>query len=145
MDAGSKGQARAGLSSSAALELAVARAFGVNLDSASHWLERSYQGITGETLHARIHSNQAYAGIKAPKSLTVRHLLEDVPTGLVPLASLGALAGIPTPACRAVTDISCVLLDRDFWAEGRNALNLGLSGLSVEEIGHYVRTGSRPH
>jgi opine dehydrogenase len=69
--------------------------------------------------------------------------LEDVPTGLVPLASFGALAGVPTPACRAVTDISSGLLDRDFWAEGRNARNLGLSGMSVEEIKKFVTTGVR--
>jgi opine dehydrogenase len=123
--------------------LAVARAFGVELDSARDWLQRSYEGVTGETLFERIQSNRAYAGIKAPQTLRVRHLLEDIPTGLVPLASLGALAGVPTPACRAVTDIGCGLLDQDFWAEGRNAHNLGLSGMSVEEIQEFVKTGVR--
>ncbi|MGD9001257.1 MAG: NAD/NADP octopine/nopaline dehydrogenase family protein [Anaerolineae bacterium] len=123
--------------------LAVARAFRVELDSASEWLRRSYEGVFGETLLERIQSNRAYHGIKAPKSLRVRQILEDVPTGLVPLASLGALAGIHTPACRAVTDICCVLLGRDFWAEGRNARNLGLSGMTVEEIGEFVSTGER--
>jgi opine dehydrogenase len=123
--------------------LTVAQAFGVELDSAGEWLQRSYEGVSGDTLHERIQSNRAYEGIKAPKSLRVRHLLEDVPTGLVPLASLGALAGVPTPACRAVADISCVLLERDFWAEGRNARNLGLSGMSLAEIGEYVNTGLR--
>jgi opine dehydrogenase len=123
--------------------LSVARAFGVELDSAREWLQKSYERVTGETLHERIHSNPAYEGIKAPKSLEVRHILEDVPTGLVPLASLGALAGVPTPACRAVTDISCGLLDRDFWVEGRNAHSLGLSGMSVEEIREFVSTGVR--
>jgi opine dehydrogenase len=123
--------------------LAVARAFGVELDSASEWLQRSYEGVAGETLLERIQSNRAYDDIKAPKSLRVRQILEDVPTGLVPLASLGALAGVPTPACRAVTDMCCVLLDRDFWAEGRNARNLGLSGMSVEGIREFVSTGVR--
>ncbi|MGD9376147.1 MAG: NAD/NADP octopine/nopaline dehydrogenase family protein, partial [Anaerolineae bacterium] len=113
--------------------LAVARAFGVDVNSASEWLQRSYAGVTGESLYERIQSNRAYEGIKAPKTLQVRHLLEDVPTGLVPLASLGSLAGVPTPACRAVIDICCGLLDRDFWAEGRNAHNLGLSEMSVTE------------
>jgi opine dehydrogenase len=123
--------------------LAVARAFGVELDSASDWLERSYEGVVGETLLERIHSNRAYDGIEAPKSLRVRQILEDVPTGLVPLASLGALAGVPTPACRAVADICCTLVDRDFWAEGRNARNLGLWGMSVEEIREFVSSGVR--
>jgi opine dehydrogenase len=123
--------------------LAVARAFGMELDSAGEWLQRSYDGVQGETLLERIQSNRAYHGIKAPKSLMVRQIVEDVPTGLVPLVSLGALAGVPTPACRAVADTCCVLLDRDFWAEGRNARNLGLSGMRVGEIQAYVTTGGR--
>ena len=100
------------------------------------------RGYRGDPLRA-IQSNPAYAGIQAPKSLHVRHILEDVPMGLVPIVSLGALAGVPTPACRAVTDISCVLLDRDFWAEGRNRENLGLAGMGVAEIQDYVNTGTR--
>ncbi|MGD2148254.1 MAG: NAD/NADP octopine/nopaline dehydrogenase family protein [Anaerolineae bacterium] len=123
--------------------LAVARAFGVELESASEWLRRSYEGVAGETLLERIRSNRAYHDIKAPKRLNARQILEDVPTGLVPLVSLGALAGVQTPACRAVTDVCCLLLDRDFWAEGRNARNLGLEEMSVDEIAAYVETGVR--
>jgi opine dehydrogenase len=123
--------------------LAVARAFGVELKPAREWLRDSYPEVTGETLYERIQSNPAYAGILAPKSLQVRHILEDIPTGLVPIASLGALAGVPTPVCRAVTDICCRLLDRDFWAEGRSAENLGLAGMSRAQIRAYVETGVR--
>ena len=123
--------------------LAVAQAFGVKLDSAREWLLKSYAGVTGETLYERIQSNPAYAGIKAPQSLNVRHILEDVPTGLVPIASLGALAGVPTPLSRAVTDICCALLDRDFWSEGRSVENLNLAGMSVDEIREFVNTGRR--
>jgi len=123
--------------------LAVARAFGVELESAGEWLRRSYEGIAGETLLERIQSNRAYRDIQAPKRLDARQILEDVPTGLVPLASLGALAGVRTPACHAVTDVCCVLLNRDFWSEGRNARSLGLEGMSVDEIVMYVETGVR--
>jgi len=109
--------------------LAVAAAFGIILDSAREWLRKSYAGVSGETLYERIRSNPAYQGIKAPTSLSVRHILEDVPTGLVPIASLGALAGVP--------------LERDFWARGRSADNLGLAGMSIEEIREFVTTGVR--
>jgi opine dehydrogenase len=121
--------------------LAVAAAFGIALDSAQEWLLKSYRGVTGETLYECIHSNQAYRDIRAPTSLQVRHILEDVPTGLVPIASLGALVGVPTPACQAVIDICAALLERDFWSEGRSAANLGLEGMSVEEIRETVHTG----
>ncbi|HIC89875.1 MAG TPA: NADP transhydrogenase subunit alpha [Anaerolineae bacterium] len=122
---------------------AVARAFGIELDSAKEWLRKTYKGVKGETLYERIQSNQAYAGIKAPKSLKVRYILEDIPAGLVPIASLGALAGVATPICRAVTDICCALLDRDFWAGGRTLENLGLAEMSVERIKEFVNTGNK--
>lgn len=114
--------------------LAVAQAFGVETESAKDWLVRSYEGVRGETLYERIQSTEAYHGLKAPKTLNVRYITEDVPTGLVPIASLGVLAGVPTPACRAIVDVCCALFDRDFWQEGRSVENLGLAGMSVGEI-----------
>jgi len=32
---------------------------------------------------------------------------------------------------------------RDFWAEGRSRENLGLAGMTVEEMQEYVNTGVR--
>jgi len=122
--------------------LAVARAFGVEIDSAREWLLKTYKGVTGDTLYERIQSNKAYYGIKAPKSLKVRHIIEDIPTGLVPIASLGKLAGVPTPACHAIIDIGGILVERDFWAEGRTAERLGLADMSVDEIREFVRVGA---
>ncbi len=123
--------------------LAVARAFGVEVDSAFNWLKRSYPTVTGDTLYQRLRSNKAYAGIKSPATLKNRHLIDDIPTGLVPLASLGRLAGVPTPAIRAIIDIGSILLERDFWAEGRTVEKLGLTGMSVDEILEFVRTGEK--
>jgi opine dehydrogenase len=123
--------------------LAVAQAFGVRLDSAREWLLTTYDGVDGDTLHECLLSNRAYEGIKAPKSLQVRHILEDVPMGLVPIVLLGGLTGAMTPACRAVVDMCGALLDRDFWSEGRTLKSLGLDGMTLEGILDYVRTGSR--
>lgn len=114
--------------------MAVAAAYGVTVDSAADWLLRTYAGITGDTLYERIQSNNAYAGIKAPKTLNARYITEDVPCSLVPIVSFADAAGISTPASRGIVDISCGLLGRDFWAEGRNRENLGLAGLGVAEI-----------
>jgi opine dehydrogenase len=113
--------------------LAAARAYGVRATSASEWLVRSYEGIQGETLYERIHSNAAYAGIAAPRSLETRYVLEDVPTGLVPIASLGRLAGLEMKLTGGLVDVSCALYRRDFWKEGRNAQRLGIAGLTVAE------------
>lgn len=122
--------------------LATARAYGVRAMSASDWLERSYEGIQGATLYDRIHSNPAYAGIAAPRSLDTRYVLEDVPTGLVPIASLGCLAGLEMTATAALVDVSCALYRRDFWREGRNAQRLGVAGLTVAEAKDLIRNAS---
>lgn len=120
--------------------LSVARAYGVRAISAAEWLERSYEGVRGNTLYDRIRSNPAYAGILAPHSLDTRYILEDVPTGLVPVASFGRLAGLEMSATRGLVDICCALYRRNFWDEGRNLHRLGVAGLSVGETRAMVRS-----
>lgn len=122
--------------------VAVARALGIEMETAAQWLRRVY-GSEGETLYELLHSTKAYQEIAAPTTMQVRYVLEDIPTGLVPIASLGAALGVPTPACRAMVDLACVLYERDFWAEGRTVENLGLAGLDREGLLHFVTTGER--
>ncbi|HHW91145.1 MAG TPA: NAD(P)-binding domain-containing protein [Firmicutes bacterium] len=122
--------------------VAIARALGIEMESAAQWLRRVY-GSEGENLHQLLHNTKAYWDIAAPTSMQVRYVLEDIPTGLVPFASLGESLGVPTPACRAMVDLACILYDRDFWAEGRTVANLGLAGLNREEMLHFVTEGFR--
>jgi opine dehydrogenase len=119
--------------------LAVAHAFGVEVPSAGEWLAQSYDGIAGETLHERIRSCAAYRGIPAPRSLDTRYVWEDVPTGLVPMVALGAVAGLTMPACVGLVNVASALLRRDFWQEGRSATRLGLAGLRIAELKALVR------
>jgi opine dehydrogenase len=119
--------------------LAVARAFGVQAVSACEWLARSYEGIRGDTLYERIQSNAAYRGISAPRTLDSRYVLEDVPTGLVPMAALGRLAGVPMPASSGLVNVCCGLYQCDFWQEGRNAERLGVAGLNIAQAKALVR------
>ena len=121
--------------------MAVAQAYGVKAVSAEDWLAMAYEGIQGNTLYERIQSNEAYRGIKAPKTLHMRYLTEDVPCGLVPIVCLAKTAGVETPASRGVVDVACGLLKQNFWAEGRGLGQLGLAGMTVEEIRRYVENG----
>jgi len=121
--------------------MAVAQAYRVEAVSAEDWLAMAYEGIQGDTLYERIQSNEAYRGIKAPKTLDMRYLTEDVPCGLVPIACLAEAAGLETPASRGVVDVACGLLKQNFWAEGRGLSQLGLAGMTVEEIRRYVENG----
>lgn len=119
--------------------IATAKAFGVRATSAADWLELSYEGIQGQTLYDRIHSNPAYAGIAAPRSLDTRYVLEDVPTGLVPIASLGRLAGLEMRTIGGLVDVASAVYRRDFWREGRNLERLGVAGHSVDEAKALIR------
>jgi opine dehydrogenase len=113
---------------------AVGQAYGISLLSAEDWVTYAYPTVGGSTLCEKMRSNPAYNNILAPTSLQSRLLEEDIPTGLIPLAEFGSLAGIPMPLTRSVVEIAQALLGRDFWTEGRRLRNLGLEGLSVAEI-----------
>jgi len=119
--------------------LAVADAFGVRATSACEWLTRSYEDIRGDTLYERIQSNAAYQGIPAPHTLDSRYVLEDVPTGLVPMVALGDLAGVKMSSSSGLVNVCCGLYRRDFWREGRNAERLGVAGLSIAQAKALVR------
>lgn len=118
--------------------LGVAEALGVPAVSALDWLTEAY-GLTGyTTLFDAIQNNPAYRGITAPKSIDVRYITEDVPTGLVPLANLARKAGVATPVIDTVINLACHMLGRNFWSEGRNLVRLGLDSISREDLHNAV-------
>jgi opine dehydrogenase len=118
--------------------LSIARAYQVSVLSAREWLEEAY-GVSGDSLYEAIQKNAAYAGIKAPSEVNVRYLNEDVPTGLVPLACLGRIAGVATPIMDSIIVGASKLLGVDFRETGRNEGNLGLEGLNKDEILALIR------
>jgi opine dehydrogenase len=118
----------------------VAREFVSQPISLLDWLRSSYDA-KGKTLCECILSIDTYDNIGSPSTLQHRYVLEDIPTGLVPISYLGKLAGIRTPAIDTVINMACQLYDSDFWSSGRNLENLGLVGLSPTEVQEYVRTG----
>jgi len=123
--------------------ISVSREFVSQPVSLLQWLRSSYDA-EGTTLRECIQSIDAYDDVGSPSSLNHRYVLEDVPTGLVPISYLGRLAGVETPAIDAVINMACQLYDCDFWSSGRNLGNLGLEGLNPNEVQEYVRTGVMP-
>lgn len=115
--------------------LAVGRAWGVRAEPVEAWMRRNY-GLPAslQTLEELVAANPAYAGVMAPDTLQHRYLLEDVPTGLVPLAELGRLAGVPTPLMDAVIDMASHLVGVDFRRSGRRLESLGLGELSPRRL-----------
>jgi len=61
-----------------------------------------------------------------------------VPCGLVAMSSLGRVAGVPTPVIDGLIAITSAMLGCDFRAEGRNLVNLGLDGQTVDHIRAHV-------
>ena len=73
-----------------------------------------------------------------------RYLTEDIPFGLVPMASIGAATGVKTPTIGAMISLSNMALGRDLKAEGLNTEKLGLEGMTVKQMQEYARRGSNP-
>ncbi len=118
--------------------LSLGKAFGINLDSIYDWIKIAYPDCVGETLTERMRANPAYYKIKAPPHLSSRQLLEDIPTGLVPMAALGQLVGLEMPLTRSLIHVTSTLLGVDFWTLGRNLEKLNLAGMTPSDIIAYV-------
>jgi len=123
--------------------LAVASAVGVRSMSAREWLYLSYDS-PGRDLHEAIHATGSYRGIKAPPGIAHRYIWEDVPMSLVPLASIGGMLGVATPAIRMIIDLASILHSTDYWASGRTVESLGIAGMSLRQIRQMVGGAPRP-
>jgi opine dehydrogenase len=119
----------------------VAHAVGVPTVSARQWLRRVYNA-QGETLFERIQDNGKYRGVGSPQTPIHRYIMEDIPTGLVPIASLGNHLGVPTPAIDSVVGIATHLYGIDFGVEGRTVKSLGLEGKDGQQMIEYVTRGA---
>jgi opine dehydrogenase len=128
------------LAAADAERLRVARAYAVRACSLQQWVAAAY-GHHAETVLAAVAGNPTYAGIKAPSTLDHRYLLEDVPTGLIPMLELGSAAGLTLPTLTRLVDLSRVALGGEPWPRPRTLDALGLEGLSPGEIRTAVETG----
>lgn len=114
--------------------LAIAQAYGVSTPGLVDWLRAAFGLEEEQDLVRLLTSIPAYQDMPAPTGFRHRYLEEDVPTGLVPLAELGAVAAIACPALDSLISQASVLNDCDYRAEGRNLAALGLDGLDPAAI-----------
>lgn len=114
--------------------VAVANKLGHSIESAKEWMKRTYN-LEGDSLYEAIQNNEAYATISAPRSLDHRYVMEDIPTGLVPLEAVGKELGLEMKAIGLVIDLASTLLEIDFRKEGRNLHELiEKNGISAKMI-----------
>ncbi|HWR12044.1 MAG TPA: NAD/NADP octopine/nopaline dehydrogenase family protein [Rectinemataceae bacterium] len=122
--------------------LAVSRALGIRTVSAREWLYLTYDS-PGDTLCAAIKATTGYFGIKAPATISHRYIWEDVPMSLVPMSSIGAMLGIPTPTIDMIITLAEIMNGCDYRAVGRTVESLGIGGMNVEQIHRLVTEGDR--
>lgn len=79
--------------------------------------------------------------LRGPSHLEDRYITEDVPYGLAAFVLLGEQLGVELPLTRAVVELASSAAGRDFWREARTPADLGLAGMSAEEIRRYLKTG----
>lgn len=122
--------------------IAVGRAYGLELLGVNEWIKFAYNDTKGDTLCERMKNNPAYHDIKAPGSIFTRQLTEDIPTGVIPIMELGRAAGVKTPLLESMVHIIESLLEINLHDDGRSLTNLGLDGMSKEEIIKYINYGA---
>ncbi len=118
----------------------VAFALGIQAITAREWLYIAYNAV-GLSLYEAISNNSGYRGIKAPATIYNRYITEDIPTSLVPIASIGEMLGVETPIIRSMIHMGSLLHNKDYWKEGRKVESLGLAGLSVRDVRRLVMEG----
>jgi opine dehydrogenase len=133
-------QVAAALEAADAERLSIADAFGVPAESLPEWVVGAY-GHRADTVREAVGGNPAYVGIKAPTTLLHRYLLEDVPTGLVPLVELGRGAGLSLPVLGGLVGRARAVLGGACWPRPRTLAELGLEGLDAEAVREFVERG----
>ncbi len=121
------------LAAADAERLRIARAYGISVCSLTDWIGAAYDHHA-DTVLETVAGNPAYAGIKAPSTLEHRYLLEDVPTGLIPLLELGQAAGLHLPTLSGLVELARATLGGVRWQRPRTLAALGLSGMTPDAI-----------
>jgi opine dehydrogenase len=125
--------------------LAVAKALGI---PAIAFLDIFYEaGLTTEAARAAgdiaraCEESEPNRTIKAPARLDHRYIHEDIGYGLVPMAALGRLAGVATPAMDALVQLASLALGIDYGRDGLTLERLGLAGKSPAELLKFAQQG----
>ncbi len=81
------------------------------------------------------------AGSRGPFDSRTRYITEDVPVGMVLIASIGRRFGIPTPTFDATIQFCGLMNGVDYWKEGRTLERLGLADMNPDELKRFLSRG----
>lgn len=119
----------------------ICRKFGYKIIGAKERLNLMGYVPERDTLYESYRDSEAFNPLKGPKDLNDRYLTEDTPCSLVALASIGDAIGVKTPVMDSVVTLASALKNEDYWQTGRDVKELGLDGMSIEEIKRFLNEG----
>jgi len=94
-------------------------------------------GVSVDAFSKRAYPPGSRVEVNVPRvgsRLMPRFLMEDIPAGLIPIASFGKLVDVETPLTLSLIELACVATGIDFWNIGRTLENLGLDGLEPKAV-----------
>lgn len=100
-----------------------------------------YYGVTGADFHETVLKVPAYQNASAPADFGHRYISEEIPTQMVPSASIARELGVATPVMDATTALASAVAGEDYAATGWTAAKLGLDGLDLAGILSLLETG----
>ncbi|MGH7825005.1 MAG: NAD/NADP octopine/nopaline dehydrogenase family protein, partial [Candidatus Binatia bacterium] len=86
------------------------------------------------SVYRAISESEPNRTIKSPPSLNHRYINEDVGFGLVPMAAIGGLFGVPTPVMGALITLASIANRTDYRKEGLTLEKMGLGAIKPEEL-----------
>ncbi|MCX5660885.1 MAG: NAD/NADP octopine/nopaline dehydrogenase family protein [Planctomycetota bacterium] len=119
--------------------LAIGKALGVELQTEEEMMFRMY-GYKGKDLADAMRKSE-HADMFTDVAFHHGLLLEDLRYFYVSMAELGEELGIPTPVTRSILTVMSTMVGIDYTQEATTLKDIGLAGLSAEEMVRFVTTG----
>jgi len=102
-----------------------------------------YTPLRNVSISDALRASERQEKIKAPSSTKHRYITEDVPYGLVPMASLGDVLSVSTPIMDSLIALSSLINQAEYWSEGLTAKKLGIADLSSTDLNAVLYEGTR--
>jgi opine dehydrogenase len=99
---------------------------------------RLYYKVRARTTYSAMAKVRYYQSISSPLNINTRYLNEDVPYGLIPNYLIGTHLGIDMSDTKKLIDSCCKLAKVNYFADGYNLDDLGLSNKSASQVNLYI-------
>ena len=124
--------------------MGICRAFGLKeTTNADRHFITGYTDALAKNSYDSYRSSYSFMIAGGPTTLNHRYLTEDAPYSMVCLSSLAHAIGQKTPLMDAIADLGGALMQTDYWKTGRTIRDLGMEGMSLDEMQDFLENGYR--